>query len=139
MKTIAPLIIAASLLAGCQTPRTFPTPDSRWRTSIGQLQYVTPARSVIGEVVVSTSGAEDFQLDFVSGPGVPLLKLREHGGFGRAEGIFARGSWQGETSRAPARLQSWFALREQFRATRQANVKVDFPRSGEHFVFRFNR
>jgi len=78
----------------------------------GQLQYVTPQRSVIGDCVVSILHDDQFQLDFVAGPGFPLMKLRESGRMARAEGLFARGSWQGDIDQAPERLKSWLALRE---------------------------
>lgn len=91
---------------------SFPTPDAHWHTMTGQLQYVTPQRSVIGDCVVSMLGDEQFQLDFVAGPGFPLMKLRQSGGIASAEGVFARGSWHGDASQAPERLKSWFALRD---------------------------
>jgi len=101
-----------ALLSGCQTPYSFPTPDAKWRTLTGQLQYVTPQRSVIGDCVVSILHDDQFQLDFVAGPGFPLMKLRQAGRTARAEGVFARGSWQGDIASAPERLNSWFALRD---------------------------
>jgi len=163
----------AVTFSSCQTTRTasqFPTPRSNWRTSIGQLQYATVRRSVIGEAEVSHQGAQDFQLDFTSGPGVPLMKLRESGGSARAEGIFVRGSWQGDPKHATGPLASWMALREAFAAidtassqakmghvtaqspagarhawTAQADlrqprrIRVQFPRTGERFVFVFSK
>lgn len=139
MKSLTSCLALTLLLAGCQTPASFPTPDARWRTLTGQLQYATPAQSVIGEVVVSRLDSEYFQLEFVSGPGIPLMKLRQHENFGRAEGILARGSWQGQISRAPARLGSWFALHERLRTGARRRLTADFPASGERFVFHFNR
>lgn len=163
----------AVAFSSCQTTRTagqFPTPGSNWRTSIGQLQYVTAKRSVIGEAVVSHQGTHDFQLDFTSGPGVPLMKLRESGGSGRAEGVFARGTWQGDPTHATGPLASWMALREAFAAIDTASsraktghvtaqspagarhawaaqadfsqprrIRVQFPRTGERFVFVFSK
>ena len=111
-RSTAILVAGSLLLSGCQTPFSFPTPDSHWRTMTGQLQYVTPQRSVIGDCVVSTLHDDQFQLDFVAGPGFPLMKLRQAGRMARAEGLFARGSWQGDIDQAPERLKSWFALRE---------------------------
>lgn len=119
------------VLAGCQSPLSFPTPDTHWRTETGQLQYMTPQRSVIGDCVVSMLHGDEFQLDFVAGPGVPLMKLRESGGVGRAEGIFARGSWQGDIANAPEHLRSWFALREivtgVLNGTSRAGVDLERP------------
>ena len=76
MKSIALLRPAAAvallgLLPACQTvQRQFPTPGADWRTSIGQLQYATRKRSVIGEAVVSRHAdeavaASDRLIDFV--------------------------------------------------------------------------
>ena len=157
----AAAVLAA--LAGCQIPLRFPTPGANWRTGVGQLQYVTPQRSVIGETVVSRFDPANFQLDFVAGPGVPLMRLRETEGAARAEGVFARGSWQGAPVHVPNRLKSWVALREVFAAldasrSRQLTLKspdgkwiahaeqtagqprrisIDFPATGERFVFVF--
>ena len=105
-----------STLVGCQTAREFPAPGSHWKNAQGQLQYSTPKRSVIGETVLSGNGVHDFQLDFVAGPGVPLMRLRESGSIARAEGVFAGGSWQGHPAHAHGRLASWVALREVFAA-----------------------
>ncbi|MEI6350651.1 MAG: hypothetical protein WCP06_06045 [Verrucomicrobiota bacterium] len=156
-------IAVISALAGCQTPLQFPTPGPNWRTGVGQLQYVTPQRSVIGEAVVSHFDRTNFQLDFVAGPGVPLMRLRQSGDAARAEGMFARGSWQGTPARVPGRLKSWVALRDVFAAldatrarrltlespdgkwiarVEQAvgqprRISIDFPETGERFVFVF--
>lgn len=158
-------------LSACQmTPaREYPTPGAGWHTSVGQLQYATPQRSVIGEAVVSSLGTQDFQLDFTAGPGVPLMRLRETGNSARAEGPFAGGSWQGDPARPPRQVASWAALREAFsavNATRAGSkrgavaysaagagnpwiakassgeprrVSVEFPRTNERFVFVFAR
>lgn len=111
------LILLASLSA-CQTAREFATPGSHWKNAQGQLQYTTPKRSVIGETILSGNGTQDFQLDFMAGPSVPLMRLRESGAVARAEGVFAgaTGSWQGNPAHAHGRLASWVALREVFAA-----------------------
>lgn len=156
-------------LTACQTTQVtqeFPTPGRNWRTSIGQLQYTSPQRSVVGEAVVSTLGARDFQLEYTAGPGVPLMRLSEIDSTARAEGLFARGSWQGDPARASRPVATWLALREALVAvnatgrraaiaqspagvetpwTAKASsgeprrVIVQFPRTGERFVFVFTR
>ena len=103
-------------LAACQSTREFPAPGSHWKNAQGQLQYATPKRSVIGETALSGNGLHDFQLDFLAGPGVPLMRLRESGESARMEGVFAGGSWQGNPAHAHGRLASWAALREIFAA-----------------------
>ena len=92
----------------------FAASKTPWRTAVGQLQFVNPKRSVIGGVVVSRRGTEDFRLEFTAGPGVPLLRLQESGTLVRGEGLFARGFWQGPTAKAPRHLESWVTLREIF-------------------------
>src|SRR6266436_9605198 len=107
------LLIPVLLLQGCQTTQpTFATPDARWQTFIGQLQYASPKRSIIGDCVVSVYKDQQFQLDFMAGPGFPLLKLRIAGNLARADGAFAMFPWQGKTDFPPARLESWVATRE---------------------------
>jgi hypothetical protein len=111
-------VLLLGLLSACQTAREFPAPGSHWKNAQGQLQYSTPKRSVIGEIALSGNGLQDFQLDYLAGPGVPLMRLRESGDTARAEGIFAGvgGNWQGAAAHAHGRLASWVALREVFAA-----------------------
>lgn len=118
--------LALGVLSACQSAREFPAPGSHWKNAQGQLQYRTPKRSVIGEVVLSGNGMADFQLDYLAGPGVPLMRLRESGDTARAEGIFAGvgGSWQGNPARAHGRLANWVTLREVFAALEK---RIDAP------------
>ena len=104
--------LAALSLTGCQTPHEFTTPDASWKTRTGQLKYTSGERVLVGEVVVSQRGAADFQIEYGKGGGLPLLKLRMDATTARAEGIFARGSWQGAPDRAPKPLRGWVGLRE---------------------------
>src|SRR6202453_3538905 len=104
-------IAASLLLAGCSTYQ-FLTPTANWQTLTGQLQYVSPKRSIIGETVVTRMGDNDFQLDFMTGPGLSILKLRKDGNKGRTEAAFARVSWQGNADHPVGPLKSWFALHE---------------------------
>ena len=160
--TLAALLLAT--LSACQTTHEFPTPGAHWTNAQGQLQYATPKRSVIGETVLSGNGTQDFQLDYLAGPGVPLMRLRESGNAARMEGVFAGGSWQGYPVHVRGRLASWAALREVFAAVHEKGatpsatlhsapgaqapwtaqltqtattqrVRVEFPRTKERFTF----
>jgi hypothetical protein len=120
----------------------------------------TTGRSVVGEFVARRSpDGQGFQLQFSSGPGIPLLKLYESGDTGRAEGLFARGHWQGRIATAPVPLRNWMRLREVFGQLRpdqhsfqgpgwtshaQAidgvveTLNVSFTPGGERFAFHFS-
>ena len=165
---IIPALLLACLIAGCQTtPLTFQRPGSRWQTETGQLQYSTPRRSIIGECVVTCFDDTEFQLDFLAGPGFPIMKLRQSLDFARAEVAFAHVSWQGKTAHPPAKLKPWLALRDFFsrlssqpssdghvtiqsntqgfwkadatlKGGRPTDVTVEFPETRERFVFHFN-
>lgn len=140
----------------------FSPPADDWLTYQGQMHFSNPAgKSVIGEVVARRSPAgSDFQFSFSSGPGFPLLKLWESGDSARAEGLFARGSWQGRPGAAPPTLKSWVTLREVFTrltpgvtdlrgpgwtatatyaAAQPQRCEVVFAESGERFSFQFSR
>ena len=147
-------LAAAALLGGCQTARQFATPDTSWNERIGQLKYSDPKRTIIGDVVVRQRGAQDFQLDFQKAGGIPLLALREDAAIVRAEGLFARGAWQGSAAKAPKHLRNWVALREAFLhpasgATWKGEAKstgdqlnslaLTFAADGQSFIFQFNR
>ncbi len=162
LSLIAAPLAGALLLTGCQTPGSrlpYPEPNANWKTSSGQLRYATPKRAVIGEATVSRQGAGEFQLDFLTGPGVPLMRIRTSGDRMHAEGVFAWGNWNGRASRA-GRLSSWSALREAFvsvekgnagvsdagartqwtakreaMAPRKERITVEFPKSQERFIF----
>ncbi len=141
MHTLISRLLAALalLLAGCQTPLAFPTPDAQWRTRVGQLQYVTPTRSIIGDCVVSRHGT-DFQLDFRTGPGFPLLRLWSSGGKARAEGVIARGSWQGDPSHPPQKLVGFLKLPAALAAQNHTSrVTVNSAETGERFTFVFSK
>ena len=133
-------LFAAALLCACQTPHQFAAPDQSWRTHIGQLKYSDAKRTLIGDVVVQQRGAQDFQLEFQKAGGIPLLTLREDATTARAEGLFARGSWQGTPASVPAHLRNWVALREALQKPAAGALRrADFPADGQSFVFQFNR
>lgn len=155
------LLLSALLMAGCQAYQ-FPAPNPAWQTHVGQLQFAGRDRSVIGDVIISRAADQEFQLDFLSGPGFPILKMRVSGNRGRAESAFARGSWQGDPKRVPGPLRGWFALPEIFAAAdatpraefssepagkwnahavkkrgQLQQLTVDFPVTGESYRFQF--
>ncbi len=147
-------VLAAALLAGCQTAHPFAAPDKTWKTQIGQLKYSDATRTLIGDVVVRQRGAQEFQLDFQKVGGIPFLTLREDATTVRAEGLFAGGSWQGAPSAVPKHLRNWIALREAFLHPAQGgswkgesqmaegdltSLSLTFPRDDQRFVFQFNR
>lgn len=129
----------ALLLAACQTPHSFTTPDASWRTHTGQLKFTSGERVLIGEVVVSQRGAEDFQLEFQKGGGIALLKLRLDATTARAEGLLARGSWQGPPEKAPAALRGWMELRKAFAQAPASRVTFAPRDSQDRFEFVFTR
>lgn len=161
-------LVLATALSACQTTitRKFPSPGANWKSSYGQLQYVSPKRSVIGEAVIARHGRQDFQLDYTAGPGVPLIRVRESDNSAGAEGVFAQLAWQGEPAKAPHHLRPWIELRDVFAAidarskknhvsvhgpagtwNAQAElaagqlkrVRVEFPRNKERLTFVFAR
>ena len=133
------LIAAALLFAGCQTPHEFTSPDRSWKTQTGQLKYTSGERVLVGEVVVSQRGTADFQIEFQKGGGLPLLKLRMDSATARAEGLFARGSWQGPPARAPKPLRGWVGLREAFAQRQPERFTITPHHSDDRFEFVFSR
>ena len=133
LKTCA-AAVALALLTACQTPHTFPKPDATWQTRVGQLQYIAEGRAVVGECVVSTRPG-DLQLEFSSGPGFPLMRLALSGSTARAEGILARGSWQGQAANAPTPLRGWMRVAREFKPAQR--VSILSPETGERFHFVF--
>lgn len=123
LNRFALLALIALFLTGCA--QEFPTPGPDWKTFVGQLQYSTPKRSIIGDVVVRSSGP-DFQLDFVTGPGFPLMSLRQDATHRSARGILARGN-----------TANWFQLRERFDALAPGADSMEAGFAGERFRFRF--
>ncbi len=131
---------ALALLPGCATTNNaFPSPGANWQSYQGQLHYISAkGRSVIGDVVIRRSPQDDFQLEFQSGPGFPLIRVWESGSLARAEGALARGSWQGPPDKAPRPLRSWLQLRSSFSAPLQGD-KLAVASGGDRFVFIFHK
>jgi hypothetical protein len=143
-------------LTACQTPHSFPTPDSTWQAHIGQLKYSNRKRTLIGDVVVQQRGQDQFQLDFMKGGGLPLISVRQDASISRAEGLLVHGSWQGAPSGAPRALRPWLQLRSAFAPSnpgvpKLAHVETKYtggqlsmlfvasPDDNQRFVFQFNR
>ena len=133
-------IAFAGILAGCQAPHEFADDRSgKWSIQTGQLKYTSGERVLVGEVVVMQRGATGFQIEFQKGGGLPLLKLRMDSTTARAEGLFARGSWQGAPDRAPKPLRGWIGLREAFAKPHPARFAVTPGDSEDRFEFIFSR
>jgi hypothetical protein len=134
-----PLILTAAcasvaLLTACQSPHTFSKPDASWQTHVGQLKHTSDQRTLVGEVVVQRRGGQDFQLDFLKGGSFPLLSLRQDATTARAEGVLARGRWQGTPDRAPEPLRPWLGLREFF-AKNAKPGSLTYSQNGQRFDF----
>ncbi|MEP6668402.1 MAG: hypothetical protein ABJF10_04575 [Chthoniobacter sp.] len=141
------------LFTGCQTPKSFPMPDSTWKAHVGQLKFSNRKRTLIGDVVVQQRGKDEFQLDFIKGGGLPLMSVRQDATTSRAEGILAHGSWQGVPASAAHALRPWLKLRESFAQSgskaahseakysggQLSMLFVAFPDEDQRFVFQFNR
>ncbi len=127
------LICLCAGLAGCATtpPHDFASPDPSWKTRVGQLQYQGPRLSLIGELVVRSSPAGDFQLTFSKGPAATLLTVRQDATHAVVEGPLARGRWAGRVAEAPTRLRGWLGLRD---AIRRGETRFQ----AEEEVFRFS-
>ncbi len=133
--------MGGALLPGCASfghNNAFPSPGADWQSFQGQLLYRNAAgKAIIGDVVIRRSQHGDFQLEFQSGPGFPLMRLWQSGDLARAEGVFARGAWQGSASKPPRHLKGWFKLRDRF-ANQAHPTHLAFDQNGEHFVFHFS-
>ena len=148
VRSLAPLGMTI-LLASCGIiPRhQFAEPSQDWRARNGQLLYRTAKTTIIGEVVVRFSSADNFELTFSKGPGVTLLIIRQDPNFVRISGPLARGSWSGPPAQVPARFRGWVQLREKLihalaagrvRPTGgQDRQSLRHVAGAETFVFRF--
>src|SRR5688500_2911382 len=115
MKRILSALALIVGVAGCAVTPEFPAPDDQWDTFTGQLHYLSPERSLVGEFTAARYG-RDFRLDFSKGAAFPLLKLSQHGEVLRAEGPLARGRWQGRAEAAPPHLRGWTRIPARFAA-----------------------
>ena len=143
---ITRLVFLTLLLAGCATMRQFPAPNPNAKTLSGQVHYISPKRSFVGDFTAQVSDT-DFQFDISKGPGVSLISIRESGG--RLAHIEAMGhSWTGNPRFAPGILRNWLSLGDVLAGRPTPNARVTrsddqltavFPSSGERFVFQFSR
>lgn len=138
------------LAAGCAT-KPFPEQNASARPLTGQVYYVGPKRSFVGEFTARVS-ATDFQLDVSKGPGLSLFSVRESGGtLARVEAPGGR-HWQGNPRRfTPGPVRGWVALGDVLAGRTPAGARVsgtaapggkltaEFPESRERFVFQFSR
>ncbi len=128
--------------ASCATQNpTFPSPSEAWKTDSGQLQYVTTKRSIIGEFTAAHLG-RDLRFEFSKGGTLPLLKLARSGDTIRAEGVLARGRWQGPADSAPSYLGGWVRVSSSLidaAAQPGQTLVFDGPQPGERFKIQFNR
>jgi hypothetical protein len=129
---LAALLLALAL-GGCVSLNRFATPGADWQTHVGQLQYLTAERSFMGEAVVRTRGRDEFQMDFVAGPGFPLLRVRQDDRARYADGALTRLRHGGDPS--------WFRLRPLFAELPAGapSLIAEFPETRERFIFHFRR
>ena len=131
-------ILLALLITSCATTPThqFADPKGDWQTRTGQLMYHSAHRTVIGDVVIRSSLAGDFELTFSKGPGVNLFVLRQDAHFAEVKGAMANRGWAGPIERAPQRLLGWLELRDAINHSKDRHL-VRHKSGTETFVFRF--
>ncbi len=133
---LIPLLASAFYLTSCETVQRFTQPAPDWQTRVGQLQYRGAKTALIGDVLVRSSSAGDFELTFSKGPGIVLLMVRQNAQFVRVSGPLARGSWSGSAAKAPVHLRGWVSLRAVLlRAPAQTLVRQTV--GADHFTFAF--
>ena len=131
MFRIAAILLAAVFLTACQTTHQFAQPGPGWRTWHGQLKYTNPKRSIIGEVIASARNGTDFQLEYMAGPGFPLIMIQQDAAASKAKGALAFGT--------PGHLKGWYSLRESFvhLPADAHEISIESPKTKERFYFRF--
>ncbi|MBA3963477.1 MAG: hypothetical protein H0X40_16455 [Chthoniobacterales bacterium] len=133
---LIPLLASALCLTSCETVQRFTQPAPDWQTRVGQLQYRGAKTALIGDVLVRSSSAGDFELTFSKGPGIVLLTVRQNAQFVRVSGPLARGSWSGAPAKAPVHLRGWVSLRAVLlRAPAQPLVRQTV--GADNFTFAF--
>lgn len=125
-------------LSGCSvlSLHRFSALTSEWQTRTGQLLYRNRRTTIVGDVVVRTSRAGDYELTFSKGPGVPLLSIQQDASFARVKGALSKIGWAGPVAHAPPQLRGWLALREKIIAA-QNQPSVQFKQDGETFIVHF--
>jgi hypothetical protein len=103
--------LLAATLIGCRSVNELSGLGPEAKTRIGQLRYATGQRSVVGDIVLRSLAAGDYDLSFSKG-GVTVLQLQTRGDNMTATGLLAGGGWSGAAARAPAPLRPWAMLKE---------------------------
>jgi hypothetical protein len=98
-------------LGGCAIVQPISPLGQEAKTRLGQLLYVTPKRSIIGDVVIRNLPGGDYDIEFSKG-GVPVMQLQMRGSRMAATGLFARPGWTGDVHHAPGPLRPWASLKE---------------------------
>jgi hypothetical protein len=101
----------ALTLAGCAIVQPISPLGQEAKTHLGQLLYVTPKRSIIGDVLIRNLPGGDYDIEFSKG-GVAVLQLQLRGSRMTATGLFARTGWKGDVHHAPGPLRAWARLKE---------------------------
>jgi len=103
-------LLAATLIA-CRSVNELSGLGPEAKTRIGQLRYATGERSVVGDIILRSLTAGDYDLSFSKG-GVTVLELQTRGDDITATGLLVRGGWSGAAARAPGPLKPWAMLKE---------------------------
>lgn len=137
MRSCVFALIAALTLGACQNVREFSFLGQQGKTRIGQLFYVTPKRSVVGDVVVNYVHTGDYDLSFAKG-GVTVLQLQARDSTVRASGLLAHGGFSGDIYHLPGPLRPWGELKSvipyfdspQVQAEESGRWRATFKRQG---------
>jgi hypothetical protein len=105
------ILLAAILLAGCQSAREISGLGPEASTRVGQLQYTYGGRSIVGDIILRSLKGGDYDLYFSKG-GVTVLEFQTRGSHMAATGLLAKNGWSGETDKAFGPLKPWAMLRE---------------------------
>ena len=105
------IFLSALWLAGCQTAKEISGLGPEAKTRVGQLQYTFGGHSVVGDIILRTLNAGDYDLYFSKG-GVTVLEFQTRGSHMAATGLLARNGWSGPTTEARGPLRPWATLRE---------------------------
>jgi hypothetical protein len=103
--------LLATTLIGCRSVNELSGLGPEAKTRIGQLRYATGERSVVGDIILRSLTAGDYDLSFSKG-GVTVLELQTRGDNITATGLLVRGGWSGAAARAPGTLKPWAMLKE---------------------------
>ena len=103
--------LLAATLIGCRSVNELSGLGPEAKTRIGQLRYATGGRSVVGDIILRSLTAGDYDLSFSKG-GVTVLELQTRGDNITATGLLVRGGWSGAAARAPSPLKPWAMLKE---------------------------